>query len=87
MGSRKTGEFNPPEEIVVLTCDVCERDIGYLDGRRPAPHLRLTRHPNGGSLDDQAPAVVLCSKQCLCAYAEGLTGLDRTSRSSADSHR
>jgi hypothetical protein len=85
MGSRKTGEFSPPEEIAILTCDVCERDVGHKDGRRPWPHLRLTRHPNSGSLDGQTPAVILCSKDCLCAYADGLTGLDRTARSSADS--
>src|SRR3569623_3601786 len=58
MGIRKTGEFNAPEEIAVLTCDVCERDIGHTDGRRPFPHLRLTRHPNPGSVGDQNPAVI-----------------------------
>ncbi len=85
MGTRKTGEYNSPEEIGVLTCDVCERDIGHVDGRRPWPHLRLTRHPNPGAVGDQRPAVILCSRECLAAYAEGLTGLDRGVRSSADS--
>jgi hypothetical protein len=26
MGYRTTGAFQPAEQIVVLTCDVCERD-------------------------------------------------------------
>jgi hypothetical protein len=85
MGFRNTGALNPPEEILVLTCDVCERDVGHEDGRRPWPHLRLTRHPNTGAMNDQTPPVILCSRECLCAYAEKLTGLDRASRSSADS--
>lgn len=83
LGYRKTGRFDSPVEIAVLTCDVCERDIGHSDGRRPWPHIRLTRHPNTGALDDQKPATLLCSRECLCAYAERLTGLDRGSRSSA----
>jgi hypothetical protein len=85
MGTRKTGEYKSPEEILVLTCDVCERDVGHHDGRRPWPHLRLTRHPNMGTLDDHSPATILCSRDCLRAYADSLTGLDRDSRSSADS--
>lgn len=83
MGSRKTGTFHPAEEVLVLTCDVCECDIGYEDGRRPRPHLCVTQHPNTGALDDQSPAVALCSQECLRAYADKLTGLDRASRSSA----
>jgi hypothetical protein len=79
MGSRKTGAFLPAEEITVLTCDVCERDIGYEDGRRPRAHLCVTRHPNAGGLDDQNPAVVVCSRECLGAYASKVTGLDRES--------
>jgi hypothetical protein len=77
MGIRKTGTFHPAEEIAVLTCDVCERDIGYQDGRRARAHLRVTRHPNAGGLDDQNPAVIVCSRECLGAYAATLTGLDR----------
>lgn len=84
MGTRKTGQFNSPEEIGVITCDVCERDVGHADGRRPWPHLKLTRHPSANSFGEQTAAVVLCSKQCLCAYADSLTGLDRSSRTSAD---
>jgi hypothetical protein len=77
MGTRKTGTFHPAEEIVVLTCDVCERDIGYQDGSRARAHLRVTRHPNAGGLNDQQPAVIVCSRECLGAYAATITGLDR----------
>jgi hypothetical protein len=77
MGFRKTGTFHPVEEISVLTCDVCERDIGYEDGRRARAHLRVMRHPNAGGMNEQAPPIVLCSRECLQAYAETLTGLDR----------
>ena len=79
MGLRKTGAFHPAQEILILTCDVCERDIGYEDGRRPTAHLRVSRHPNAGALDDQSPATVLCSRECLRAYAENLTELARES--------
>ena len=34
MGWRKTGLFRNPEEILVLTCDVCERDIGTAHEHR-----------------------------------------------------
>jgi len=78
MGFRKTGTFHPPEEVLVLTCDVCERDIGHEDGRRPRRHLRVTQHPNAGTMDDQAPAIIVCSQECLRAYAARLTGLDRS---------
>jgi hypothetical protein len=81
VSSRKTGKFHPAEEVLILTCDVCECDIGYEDGRRARPHLRVTQHPNAGSLDDQTPAAVVCSEECLRAYADKLTGLDRASRS------
>jgi hypothetical protein len=74
MGSRKTGAFAPAQEIVVLTCDVCERDIGYEDGSRPRAYLSVTRHPNAGALDDQQPTAVICSRECLAAHAEKLTG-------------
>jgi hypothetical protein len=30
MALRKSGLFHAAEEILVMTCDVCERDIGYL---------------------------------------------------------
>jgi hypothetical protein len=66
---RKTGAFHPAVEIDVLTCDVCERDIGNEDGRRPLAHFRLSRHPNPGAIDDQEPAVVVCSRECLRAFA------------------
>jgi len=77
MAFRKTGAFHPPQEIVVLTCDVCERDIGYEDGGRARGHLRLTRHPNASGLNDQAPEIIVCSRECLGAYATTITGLDR----------
>jgi hypothetical protein len=31
MGFRKTGTFHPAQEVLVMTCDICERDIGYED--------------------------------------------------------
>lgn len=74
MSFRKTGIFQPGQEVLVLTCDVCERDIGYEDGRRARPHLSVARHPNAGTLDDQQPEVILCSRECLRAYAESLPG-------------
>jgi hypothetical protein len=77
MAFRKTGSFHPAEEMSVLTCDVCERDLGYEDGRRVRAHLRMTRHPNAGGLNEQDPPAVLCSRECLPAYAATLTGLDR----------
>lgn len=77
MGWRKSGAFQAPEEILILTCDVCECDIGHEDGRRPRAYLRLTRHPNAGAMDDQVPAAILCSRHCLGAYAAKLTDLDR----------
>jgi hypothetical protein len=78
MGWRKSGAFREPEEVLILTCDVCECDIGNEDGRRPFPYLRLTRHPNAGGMDDQDPATILCSRDCLSAYAAKLTDLNRT---------
>jgi hypothetical protein len=77
MAFRKTGTFHPAEEIAILTCDVCERDIGYEDGGRARAHLRVTRHPNAGAFNDQQPAIVVCSRECLGAYAATITGLDR----------
>jgi hypothetical protein len=81
MGFRSTGAFHPAEEILVLTCDVCERDIGYEDGRRPRAHLSVARHPNAGGFNDQDAPASVCSRQCLAAYAEKLSGLDRESGS------
>jgi len=80
MGWRKTGLFRNPEEILVLTCDVCERDIGTEDEHRPRAHFRVTCHPNRGALDDQEPAVVVCSSECLRAFASKVAGPDRTPR-------
>jgi hypothetical protein len=69
VGWRKTGAFHPAVEVAVMTCDVCERDIGHEDGRRPRAHFRVSRHPNAGGIDDQEPAVVVCSQDCLRAFA------------------
>lgn len=77
MGWRKSGQFHPAEEVLVMTCDVCERDIGYEDGRRPREHFRVSRHPNPGTIDDQAPAALVCSRDCLRAYAANTPGPDR----------
>jgi len=78
MGLRKSGVFRTAEEVLVITCDVCERDIGYEDGRRPREHFRISRHPNPGAIDDQTPAVLVCSRECLRAYAANTPGPDRT---------
>ena len=77
MAWRKTGEFNAPEEIRVLTCDVCECDIGYADGRRPRAHFQVSLHPNAGGMGSQDPAGVLCSRECLRAFASKVDGPDR----------
>ena len=79
MAWRKTGRHRPAEEILVLTCDVCERDIGFEDGRRPNEHFRVSRHPNPGAIDDQEPAVIICSRDCLRAFAANTSGPDRES--------
>ncbi len=47
------------------------------DGRRPVAHLRLSRHPNAGSMDHQEPAIILCSRECLRAYAGNMRDLAR----------
>jgi hypothetical protein len=77
MAWRKTGLFHPAAEVLVMTCDVCERDIGYEDGRRPHEHFRVSRHPNAGAIDDQEPAVTICSRECLRAFAANTPGPDR----------
>jgi len=38
MGSGMTGTFPSAEEVLILSCDVCECDVGYADSRRPRPH-------------------------------------------------
>jgi hypothetical protein len=78
MAWRKTGVFRPAEEIFVMTCDICERDIGYEDGRRPHEHFCVTRLPNPGGMDGQEPAIVICSRECLQAFAAKTPGPDRT---------
>jgi hypothetical protein len=52
-----------------MTCDVCERDIGYEDGRRPRPHYEITQVPNRGGVGDHIPATLVCSPECLRAFA------------------
>jgi hypothetical protein len=69
MGWRKTGTFHAPQEILVMTCDVCERDIGYEDGRRPSGHYEIARLPHRRAIDEQTPATYVCSPECLRAFA------------------
>jgi hypothetical protein len=69
MAWRKTGLMRAPEEVLVMTCDVCERDIGYADGRRPRAHYEIARLPNAGTMGDQTPTVFVCSSECLRAFA------------------
>jgi hypothetical protein len=78
MGFRKTGVYRSPEQIEVLTCDVCQRDIGNEDGRRPKEHFQLSRHPNPGHLNDQEPTAVICSCECLRAFAATASGPSRS---------
>jgi hypothetical protein len=77
MAWRKSGIFHPAEEVLVMTCDVCERDVGYEDGRRPLEHFRITRHPNAGAIDAQESPVIICSSECLRAFAARTPGPDR----------
>jgi hypothetical protein len=78
MAWRKSGLFHPAQEILILTCDVCASDIGHEDGRRPREHFRVSRHPNPGAIDDQEPAVIICSCDCLRAFAATASGPDRS---------
>ena len=87
MAWRKSGILHPAEEVLVLTCDVCERDIGFEDGRRPREHFRITRHPNPGAIDEQQPEVSLCSRECLRAFAARTSGPDRILSSSFSDRR
>ena len=77
MSWRKSGNFRAPEEILILTCDVCACDIGYEDGRRPRRHFRVSEHPNPGGMDEQVPFAALCSRECLQAFASKVEGHDR----------
>ena len=77
MAWRKTATFHAPIEVLVLTCDVCACDIGHEDERRPRAHFQLSRHPNPGAIDDQEPAVVICSRECLRAFVANVSGPDR----------
>jgi hypothetical protein len=70
MGWRKTGLFHAPQEILVMTCDVCERDIGFEDGSRPRAHYEIARLPNPGALHEQNAAAYVCSPECLRAHAD-----------------
>jgi hypothetical protein len=77
MAWRHSGTFHPAVEVQVLTCDVCGCDIGHEDGRRPRAHFLVSRLPNLGAMDDQEPAVVICSRECLRAFAANVSGPDR----------
>jgi hypothetical protein len=37
----------------------------------------VTRHPNAGSIGDQDPDIVICSRECLQAFAAQTSGPDR----------
>lgn len=74
MGWRKTGVFHAPQEVLVMTCDVCERDLGNEDERRPKAHLQLSHFPNRGAMDDQDPPYIICSIECLRAFAAKKSG-------------
>lgn len=89
MAWRRTGKYRSAEEIFVLTCDVCERDVGFEDGRRPNEHFQVSRHPNPGALDEQQAPTIICSSECLRAYAARAIGPDRTTPSTrgGGSHR
>jgi hypothetical protein len=78
VGWRKTGQYRPAEEILVLTCDVCERDIGYEDERRPYEHFSISRYPNPGTIDQQQPPMIICSTACLRAFAANTPGPERS---------
>jgi hypothetical protein len=78
MGWRKSGMFHPAEEILVMTCDVCERDVGYEDGGRPHEHFRISRHPNPGAIDAQEAPVIVCSANvCVPSLPRPLTRSNR----------
>lgn len=82
MAWRKTGKFRSAEEIQVMTCDVCERDVGFTDGRRPNEHFQVSRHPNAGALGEQEATMIICSRECLRAFAANTAGPDRSSSGS-----
>jgi len=75
MGWRKTGNFHAPQEILVMTCDVCERDIGHEDGRRPQLHYEIKRMPNAGAMNEQDPPTMVCSAACLRAFGAKVSGI------------
>ncbi len=81
MAWRKTGLYRSAEEILVITCDVCERDVGFEDGRRPRQHFRVSCHPNLGAIGDQDAPMIICSRECLRAFAANVTGPERASSS------
>jgi hypothetical protein len=78
MGWRKTGTYYAAQEILVMTCDVCERDIGHEDGRRPKAHYEISRLPNLGAIDDQDPPALVCSPECLRSFAAQESAPGRT---------
>lgn len=77
MGWRRSGQYQPAEEILIMTCDVCERDIGESDGRRPRAHYEIRRLPNPGTLGHPDPTAFVCSAECLRAFAANTPEPDR----------
>jgi hypothetical protein len=77
MGWRKTGKDRPPEEVLILTCDICECDIGHEDGRRARAHFQITQHPNVGAFGRPEATLIVCSAECLRAFASRCVGPHR----------
>jgi len=55
MEFRKTGAFDPAEEVLVPTSDVCEGTIGDKNDRPPRRYLRVTQCPSAGSDAQRSP--------------------------------
>ena len=66
MGWRKTNKKTKPEFIEVMTCDVCNKDIGLPDGFNENAHYEVEFKP-GMDLEPDAETErnVLCSVDCL----------------------
>ena len=63
----------------VTGADGQRKSLGPFEGLKVTGGDRLSRHPNRGTLDDQEAPVIICSRDCLRAFAANVTGPDRTS--------